>query len=55
MTAEGQAHSGMSKPSVRTLQSLNASDVVTEHQTRSVVLQKAGLVVPLAQQILCIM
>lgn len=46
MTAEGQALSGMGKPSICTLQSLNAWDVMIEHQNRSVVLWIAGLMVP---------
>lgn len=47
MTAEGQALSGMSKPSTHPLQSLNASDVVTEHQNPSAVLWIVSLMVPL--------
>lgn len=54
MTAEGQALSGMNKPSIHKLQSLNASDVMTEHQNRSVLLRIANLIVPLVQQSLCI-
>lgn len=37
MNAEGQALSGMCKPFTDTLQSQNASDVMTEHQNSSVV------------------
>lgn len=47
MAAEGQAVSGMNKPSIHTHQSLNASDVMTEHQNTSVVLWIANLMVAL--------
>lgn len=39
MSAEGQARSGMSELSIHTLQSLNASGVMTEHQNTSIILQ----------------